>query len=250
MGIDAELPQEWNLPLALVPGAPTALNQRLAVMWQAGEQWGWPLVLKPAACQRGVGVRKVADLESAHEVLLSTNNALVAQAYHPGPYEAGIFYMREPGQAQGRIFSITDKVFPLVVGNGQHTLRDLVRQHQRYRLQESTFAQRFGEQFDEVPDKGSQIRLAFAGNHCQGTLFQDGGHLITPALVARMDDIARRIPGFHFGRFDIRDRSAEQLRQGKEFTIVELNGVMSESTNLYDPTWSVWRAYKTLFTQW
>ena len=25
---------------------------------------------------------------------------------------------------------------------------------------------------------------------------------------------------------------------------------MSESTNLYDPTWSAWRAYKTLFARW
>ncbi|HVL13854.1 MAG TPA: hypothetical protein VM529_14895, partial [Gemmata sp.] len=32
--------------------------------------------------------------------------------------------------------------------------------------------------------------------------------------------------------------------------VVELNGATSESTNLYDPSWPLWRAYRTLFRQW
>jgi hypothetical protein len=32
--------------------------------------------------------------------------------------------------------------------------------------------------------------------------------------------------------------------------VIELNGVTSESTNIYDPTWSLARAYRTLFRQW
>ena len=34
------------------------------------------------------------------------------------------------------------------------------------------------------------MRLAIAGNHCQGTLFLDGSHLCTAALEAKVDAIA------------------------------------------------------------
>ena len=62
--------------------------------------------------------------------------------------------------------------------------------------------------------------LAIAGNHAQGTLFKDGRHLISHALEARGDAIARHYEGFYIGRFDVRYAAnadeavalAEQLR--------------------------------------
>jgi hypothetical protein len=41
-----------------------------------------------------------------------------------------------------------------------------------------------------------------------------------------------------------------RFRAGEDFTVIELNGVTSESTNIYDPSWSLGRAYRTLFRQW
>src|SRR5262249_25588752 len=88
------------------------------------------------------------------------------------------------------------------------------------------------------------------GNHCQGTLFRDGAHLITPELERAVDAIARQFPGFHVGRFDVRYADPAAFRAGRDMAIVELNGVTSESTNLYDPSWSLFAAYRTLFRQW
>ncbi|WP_410962843.1 hypothetical protein, partial [Salmonella sp. SAL4446] len=42
----------------------------------------------------------------------------------------------------------------------------------------------------------------------------------------------------------------EAFQAGRDLSIVELNGVTSESTNLYDPSWSLLAAYRTLFRQW
>ena len=88
----------------------------------------------------------------------------------------------------------------------------------------------------------------------------DGADLITPQLEARINEIAcsfslvddghREIGGFDFGRFDIRYESDEALQRGEGFKIVELNGTMSESTNLYDPRKNLWWAYGVLFNQW
>ena len=92
-----------------------------------------------------------------------------------------------------------------------------------------------------MPAAGEAVRLARAGNHCQGTEFRDGRHLHTPALEAAVDAIARRIDGFYFGRFDVRYASPEALARGEGFAIVELNGVTSEATHVYDPDGSLAR---------
>ena len=48
----------------------------------------------------------------------------------------------------------------------------------------------------------------------------------------------------------MRYAAPDEFKAGRGFVIVELNGVTSESTNLYDPSWPIWRAYRTLFRQW
>jgi hypothetical protein len=117
-------------------------------------------------------------------------------------------------------------------------------------MQAYTFLQRHFSCRDDVLGRGERMRLAVAGNHCQGTLFRDGSHLITPQLEERIDQIARGIDGFFFGRFDVRYSDASRFKDGQDLAIVELNGATSESTNLYDPTWSLFRAYRVLFRQW
>jgi hypothetical protein len=94
------------------------------------------------------------------------------------------------------------------------------------------------------------VRLGNLGNHAQGAIFLDGSDLITPALTARIDAIARQIDGFYIGRFDIRYRDPRAFMAGEDLAIVELNGVTSEATHIYDPSLSLWNAYRTLFEQW
>jgi hypothetical protein len=195
-------------------------------------------------------LRRVRDLDEARDYLEGDPRAVLAQPYHPGPYEAGIFYYRLPGEGSGKIFSITDKRFPEVVGDGRSTLEELVLRHPRLRMQAPTFFRRHQAKLDRVLDEGETMRLAIAGNHCQGTLFQDGDHLVTPELERLVDDIAERFDGFHFGRFDVRYRDVDAFMAGRDLAIVELNGVTSESTNIYDPRWSLLRAYRTLAEQW
>ncbi|MEO6435815.1 MAG: VTT domain-containing protein, partial [Tepidisphaeraceae bacterium] len=211
---------------------------------------GYPIVLKPDSGQRGAGVKMIHTREEAIRYLARHGAAVLAQAYHPGPFEAGVFYYRFPGEPRGRIFSITDKHFPVLTGDGQHTLRQLIWRHPRFRMQAATFLMRHATHADRVLADGEAFELARAGNHCQGTMFRDGAHLITPPLEDAIDRVVQTFPGFHFGRFDVRYGDVEAFQRGEDFAIVELNGVTSESTNLYDPSWSILLAYRTLFFQW
>ena len=94
--------------------------------------------------------------------------------------------------------------------------------------------------------------FAIAGNHCQGTMFVDGADLITEDFERAIDQIAMGFAGqgLDYGRFDIRYTSDEDLRAGKGFKIIELNGTMSESTNIYDPGKPIWWSYRILMRQW
>lgn len=212
--------------------------------------WRWPIILKPDVGERGAGVRLIHSFAEAMTYFESVPQAVLAQEFHPGPYEAGVFYVRLPDQDRGQIFSITDKRFASVTGDGHSTLRSLIWRHPRYRCQASVFLNRIGDRASEVPAAGQVVCLGIAGNHCQGTMFLDGAGLATPQLLASFDRIARHTPGFYFGRFDVRYTDQARFMRGEDFRIVELNGLLSESTNIYDPCISFWQGQRTLRKQW
>jgi hypothetical protein len=246
----SKLGDEHVSPTALIPPGPVAarVGKVLRTVGEGG--WPWPVILKPDVGQRGAGVKLARGTEDVARYLRANVGAVIVQPYHRGPFEAGVFYYRPPGESRGRIFSITDKKFPELVGDGQSTVEELIWRHPRYRMQAKTFLRRHAGESARVLAAGERFRLAIAGNHCQGTLFRDGGHLWTPELERAIDRVAQNFSGFHFGRFDVRYASAAEFRAGRDFTVIELNGVTSESTNIYDPTWSLLRAYRTLLRQW
>jgi membrane protein DedA with SNARE-associated domain len=246
----AQLPSAWIVPTALLPPATLDERVRLFNRIMATRAWTFPVILKPDVGQRGDGVKLARCLDDVRAYLAIQPSAVVVQTYHPGPFEAGVFYARIPGESTGQIFSITDKRFPVLVGDGSSTIEELIWAHPRYCLQAEVFLTRHAKQKDRVLDEGELFRLALAGNHCQGTLFLDGAHLITPELKRRFDAIAQSFDGFFFGRFDVRYSDVDGFKCGEDLAIVELNGVTSESTNLYDPNRCLFSAYWILFRQW
>lgn len=247
--------------LALLPAAvtirwfvvePGPRRARLAGWRERMEERGWtfPLVLKPDVGQRGQGVRLARSAFDVARYLAREPRRVLVQPYHPGPFEAGVFYYRHPAAARGRILSITDKHFPAVIGDGRSTVEDLIWAHPRYRVQAATFLVRHRRMRDRILAPGERLQLALAGNHAQGTLFRDGRHLITPALEQRIDEIARACPGFYVGRFDVRYSDPAEFIAGRDLAIVELNGATAEATDIYDPANSLLAAYRRLFTQW
>jgi membrane protein DedA with SNARE-associated domain len=246
----SNLPSEWTVPSALVErGSPAERVGRIQDVIQR-RAWTFPVVLKPDVGQRGVGVKLAKHVEDIHAYCAVETSPILVQPYHPGPFEAGIFYFRFPEEPRGRVFSITDKHFPQLVGDGRSTLAALIWAHPRYRLQASTFLTRHHHAAGRVLGHGERFTLAIAGNHSQGTLFRDGWHLWTPALERRIDEIAQSYAGFFVGRFDVRYTDVAAFQRGEGLAIVELNGATAESTDIYDPTRSLLSAYRQLFEQW
>jgi membrane protein DedA with SNARE-associated domain len=209
-----------------------------------------PVVLKPNVAQRGSGFKLVRHPEDARDYLARVTGDVVLQEYAPGPCEIGIFYYRFPEETRGRIFAITEKVFPEIVGDGRRSVEELIRADARAVIMAATYLKRHDAIRGKVLAAGERLKLVEAGNHCQGCIFRDGMHLWSEALEERIDRISRQMPGFFIGRYDVRYAIDADIRRGENFHILELNGASSEATSIYDARNSLFRAYGILFRQW
>ena len=234
----------------LLEAGPAAVRLERLQQIVAANHVAFPFVLKPDVGQRGAGVKVIREPADARDYLKQTDTALVLQRHVAGPFEVGIFYHRHPSEPRGRIFAVTEKVFPSVTGDGSRTLGELIDADARARFMADRYRERFRGRLGEVLGPGATLRLVEAGNHAQGCVFLDGRRFVTPALEERIDAISRAVPGFFVGRYDIRFADEEELRAGRGFQVLELNGAAAEATSIYDPSNTLAGAYRTLFRQW
>jgi len=211
----------------------------------------YPFVAKPDIGMRGAGVQLVhsrTELKAYIERFPSGANLLL-QALVDMEGEAGVFYVRHPDEDKGRIISLTLKYFPRVTGDGQSTLRQLILADARAGKLAHLYLDRHRSRLNDVIPEGESIRLAFAGNHCRGTIFRNGNDEITKAMTDRFDAIARSMDGFFVGRFDVRFADFEAFQTGEGFRIIEINGAGGEATHIWDSRTTLRQAYATLMQQ-
>jgi hypothetical protein len=209
----------------------------------------FPIVLKPDAGQRGSGVSVIRSIRQMREYLAAAQLPVIAQEY-VGGFEFGIFYYRLPDSDKGHIFSITEKVMPIITGDGKRTLEELILTDDRAVCMADLYVRQNSAHAKRVLGRGERVQLVELGTHCRGAIFLDGSYAVTPALENAIENIARTFHGFYFGRFDIRVPSIEDFKAGRNLKVLELNGVTSEATNIYDPQNSLFDAYRILFRQW
>jgi hypothetical protein len=228
---------------------PRAERIERVVAAHEGGGFGFPVVGKPDVGERGEGVTVIRNPAELAAWAAGAARESILQEYAPGE-EFGVFYVRHPVQESGSIFSITAKQFPEVLGDGSQTLEELILSDDRAVCMAKTYLERNAERLDSIPAAGESVRLVEIGNHCRGAVFRDGRALATPELAREIDEIARSYPGFYFGRFDLRAPSRAAFQAGRELRVLEVNGVTSEATHIYEPGASLLDAYRTLFAQW
>jgi pimeloyl-ACP methyl ester carboxylesterase len=230
-------------------GLPLEARRDRAAMFMAEHDLSLPVVLKPDAGQRGTGVVVARTREELEQALAGAHSDTVIQAYVGGE-EFGVFYVRRPSEPHGRILSITRKLLPEVRGDGLRPLEHLILDDERAVCMARFHLAQQHARLADVPGAGVTVSLGDCGSHCRGAVFLDGARLRTSALERAIDGVAQSFPGFYFGRFDLRVPSAAALAEGRDFTILELNGVTSEPTHIYDPAVPLAAAYGALLEQW
>ncbi|WP_284651670.1 D-alanine--D-alanine ligase [Flavobacterium terrisoli] len=206
----------------------------------------FPFIAKPDIGLRGSAVKKINNLDDLKSYHSKANFDYLVQDLIPFPNEVGIFYVRYPHEKHGRITGIVAKEFLIVEGDGCSTVEELLKANPRYEFQLKALQREYGNKLKDILAKGEKRNLVPYGNHARGAKFLDYSHLISPQLTKIIDDMCLQIDEFYFGRMDLMYNTWEELEQGKNFSVVELNGAASEPTHIYDPKHSLFFAWKEL----
>jgi hypothetical protein len=208
-----------------------------------------PVIFKPDLGERGFMVKRISSESDVASYLSKMKHNFIAQELIDLPLEFGVFYFRLPHQSKGIVSSVVMKEMLSVTGDGASTLEALILKNDRAKLQWSTLKFVFAERWRHVIPQGEVVELVSIGNHCLGTKFLNGSHLINERLSNTFDNISKNIDGFYFGRFDLRCATLEDLYNGN-VKILELNGCGAEPAHIYHPGFSLFQAIKVLLRHW
>ena len=238
--------QYYPQTVFLQRGAP--LPQALQMAKSAGLQY--PFIAKPDIGGRGRMVSKIKNEADLDAYIKTVKENFLLQEMVQWEQEVGIFYYRFPNEKNGHISGIVAKEFLTVTGDGKHTILELLMQQKRFVLQIPELQKVYGARLQQVLQPGQQELLVPYGNHARGSKFIDASHEINEMLTQNIDAVCKQIPGFYFGRMDVKFNTWEELKQGKNFSIIELNGSGSEPTHIYDPKHSIFFAWKEIIRHW
>lgn len=223
----------------------------LEVIWAVGQaEFNYPLIGKPDIGMKGLAVKKLNDEPELIEYALSSPVNFLVQEFVPYENEVGIFYYRYPNEKKGHISGIVSKEFLTVQGDGMATVNELLHRDKRYILQLPVLKATYGDKLSAVLEMGEELVLVPYGNHVRGAKFVDISDRIDEQLVNVIDAVCDQVNGFYYGRLDIRFNTWEELREGKNFSIIEINGAGSEPTHMYDPKHSIFFAWKEIIRHW
>ena len=206
----------------------------------------FPCIAKPDIGGKGRGVEKLFTLEDIATYAAKIKMDILVQQFIAYPEEVGIFYCRIPGEYNGFITGIVAKEFLIVKGDGASTLTQLLEKDPRFHFQLTALQKIYGEGLNVVLAKGESKNLVPYGNHARGAKFIDVSHWADEIFTQNFDKICKTIPAFYFGRLDIMYTNFDDLKAGKNFSIIELNGAGSEPTHIYDPKHSIFFAWKEI----
>jgi len=210
------------------------------------EEIGFPVIAKPDIGERGVWVETIEDQRQLAIYVDKCPVNFLIQELIDFQLELGVFYVKKP-KKPGRITSIVRKEFLHVIGDGNQTVMELLEQNDRALLTfdlDQAYIHKIG---NSIPRNGEKVLIEPIGNHSRGTKFLDDCQYIDEELNQAFQKIVDQIPGFYFGRFDIRCKSYDDLKKLKNFKILELNGAGSEPGHIYQPGFPLWNAYRAIF---
>jgi len=215
------------------------------------EKIKFPLIAKPDIGFRGMLVKKINSEDELKEYLKKYPIDIIIQEFISLKNECGIFYYRLPNEKKGTITSITLKKFSTVIGDGKSTLSELILADERAKIYYDLFQEIHKENMDLVIRKNKEILLTAIGNHSKGTQFKNGNRLISNELIDIISNIEQQIDGWYYGRLDIKYDTFEKFIETKKFKILEINGIISEPTHVFDArTYSYFDAVKAIRKHW
>jgi hypothetical protein len=210
----------------------------------------FPFIVKPDVGMKGILFRKIDNEEQLKKYHERIPVEYIIQALIDLPIELSVFYYRYPNHQTGTISGFIQKELLEVFGDGKSTLWELILAHPRakYRLEE--MKHRHEHRLDRVLNKGQHFYLSYAGNHNRGARFINLEKQIDDKLLRVFDQLSHYTDKFYYGRYDIKCTSIDDLKAGKNYSILEFNGCGAEPNHIYDCNMSLIQAYREILKHW
>ena len=211
------------------------------------QQIGFPFIVKPEVGGQGILFRKIDNEEELMHYHSLVPVEYIVQRMVQYPIEVSVFHIRHPQSKKGIVTGFLHKIPLQVKGDGKHTLEELILIHSKGI---GELYSKHKEKWDVVIGLDEKYILSYAANHNRGAHFIDLKNEIDDNLVALFDKISIGINDFFYGRYDIMCNSIEDLKQGKNFSILEYNGCGAEPNHFYDTGYTLIEAYKEILKHW
>jgi len=210
----------------------------------------FPFIVKPDIGMKGILFRKIDNEEQLIKYHERIPVEYIVQDLVELPVEVSVFYYRHPAEQRGVVSGFIHKELLQVVGDGTLNLKQLIKNHPRakYRLEE--MEHRHGHRFERIIPDGEIFYLSYAGNHNRGAHFTNLYKEIDENLVKVFDVLSHYTGKFYYGRYDIKTTSIEDLKQGKNFLVLEFNGCGAEPNHIYDCGMNILTAYGVILHHW
>ena len=231
--------------LALSQEEPVAERQKHATAFAACH--GYPLVFKPEVAEDGAGLRFVRDAAQLERLVASAKEDFLLQKFIPG-LEFEVVWRRNPGKDDGRIMAIVQKQDVVVRGDGEQTLEELIWLDEVAVSRGELYQRCHSRELNDVVPAGRLVTLNLSGSYGHGARCVHRHDLSTPELTAAASAFAKRFPGLHFARFDLRAASEEELKAGR-FICTEIGGCCHVSSLVRDGSLRFSRSYTAVWHQ-
>lgn len=210
----------------------------------------YPLIVKPEVGGQGILFRKIEDEEHLKEYHSKIPVDYFIQEFIKYPLEISLFYYRFPFEKKGAITGFLQKIPMRVTGDGIHTLEELLQRNLKTKKRIVELKLKHEQNFNKIIPDGETYILSHAANHNRGAHFIDLSYEINDKLISVLDEISVAINDFFYGRYDIMCNSIEELKQGKNFVILEYNGCGAEPNHFYDTGYTLRGAWKEILKHW
>ncbi len=206
----------------------------------------FPLIVKPDMGERGKNVALIYSEKELENYLLNIKEPVLIQEYISYPIELGILFFWDTNN-KPCISSIGVKKFCEIEGNGKDTLEKIVLKNHRIAKRKNILKEKFKPKWQQIIPKGEKILIEPIGNHNLGTTFYDGRKYYSEEMLSWVVECVKNIPGFNYGRLDLKIENWSAFRQNRGVKLLEINGVNSEPIHIYDPNYFILNAYKDIF---
>ncbi|MEO6538009.1 MAG: hypothetical protein ABIT07_08505 [Ferruginibacter sp.] len=210
----------------------------------------FPFIVKPEIGGQGILFRKIdTEAELIHYHSLVPVEYIV-QRLVQYPIEVSIFHIRHPQNKKGIITGFLHKLPLQVTGDGEHTLEELILKHPKAVNRVGELHSKHKEKWNAVILNHEKYMLSYAANHNRGAHFIDLKNEIDDRLVTIFDKISVDVNDFFYGRYDVMCNSIKELKEGKNFVILEYNGCGAEPNHFYDTGYTLSGAHKEILKHW